>query len=580
VTATALAAPPQVRASAAPIARRALFLAGFAVLAWTVVAFLYTPLAMVLREAFFSDGRATTATIERLAGARNVREALWNTFWMAGATLVTVNLVGLFQIVVLEFLRVRGAAFLKVAFATPLVFGSVTAITGYNFVYGDHGAVTELLTWIVPGIDRGWFRGWPAVLIAHTFLMTHYHFLFLRAAVRRVDFATVEAARSLGANPLTALLRVVLPVIRPTVFAVSLLVLLSALTSLAAPAILGGRDFRMINQMIMGLNAIRRADMAALLALLLGVVSLMIFLMLRWIEARGAYSGGAKTPVPMQKVPIANPFANFAIHAVAWLLFAIYATPVVFTILFSFAPSASIAMDVFPRALTLANYISVLGEGATLKPLVNSLVMSGMAVAAVLALSLFASHLIARTRNVATGVLEFSLFIPWVLPSSLVAIGLIIAFDAPNPLIFGNVLLGSYAILPIAYGILVIPMMVRLIGAAMVGLDPRLRDAARALGAGPLTRFVRITLPLLAPVLVLVAALAFNDLVNEYTVSAFLFNPNNRPLGVAIAGFAASTDPEQTARGLVYATLVMSFSFAIIMLADRLGLGRAPVSAA
>lgn len=558
--------------------RRLVFLAASAALLWAIVAFLYVPLASVFGTAFGGEEASVAETVARLAGARNVQEAVWNTLWMTAATLVTVNLVGLFQVVVLEFVQVRGSGILKIAYATPLVFSSVTAITGYNFVYGDTGMVTELVSRVWPGIDRDWFRGWLAVLIAHTFLMTHYHFLFLRAAVRRVDFATVEAARSLGASPMGALWRVVLPVIRPTIFAVSLLVLLSALTSFAAPAILGGREFRMLNQMILGLNSIRRQDMAAILALLLGAVSLVVFVALRWVERRQSYVGGAKTPMPMQKIALANPVARVAVTAIAWGLFVIYATPVVLTVLFSFAPSRSIALDILPSSLSFENYARVLGQSQTLDPLLNSLLMSIMAIGCVLVLSVFAAHIVARSRNLATTFLEFSLFIPWVLPASLVAIGLILAFDTPNPLVFGEVLLGSYAILPVAYGLLIVPMMVRLISAAMAGLDPSLDDAARALGAGPLQRFARVTAPLLAPVLILVSALAFNDLVNEYTVSAFLYNPNNRPLGVAIASLAGANDPEQLAIGLVYTTLVMSVSFAVILVADRLGLGRAPLS--
>lgn len=548
-------------------------------LAWAIVAFLYAPLGSVFGTAFGNGGSTSLETIQRLAEARNVRAALWNTFWMSGATVITVNLVGLFQIAVLEFFRIPGAAVLRIAYATPLVFGSVTAITGYNFVYGDTGVVTELLSRAFPGLDRSWFHGWPAVLIAHSFLMTQYHFLFLRAAIRRVDFSTVEAARSLGASPVRALMSVVLPVIRPTIFAVSLLVLLAALTSLAAPAILGGREFRMLNQMILGLNSIRRQDMAAMLALLLGILSLAVFLCLRWVERRQTFVGGAKTPVPMLKIKLRSPIGRVAVTATSWLLGLVYATPVVFTVLFSFAPSQSIVQDVFPSDLTLTNYVAVLSERQTLDPIVNSLAMSLTAIGVVLCLAVFAGHLIARSRSVLTSLVEFSLFIPWVLPSSLVAIGLILAFDASNPLVGGEVLLGSYSILPIAYGILVVPMMVRLISATMIGMDPSLGHAAQSLGAGPLQRFLRVTLPLLAPVLILVSALAFNDLINEYTVSAFLYNPNNRPLGVAMAGFAATNDPEALAKGLVYATLVMSVSFVIILIADRLGLGRAPLSA-
>lgn len=577
MTGVPTASHPAPRRFGLPAPSRVVFWLGIGLLGWAIVAFLYAPLGSVLATAFLSEGPAMK-TVVRLAEARNVREALWNTFWMAGVTVVTVNIVGLFQVAVLEFIRVPGTLALRIAYATPLVFGSVTAITGYNFVYGDNGVVTEVLSWLLPGLDRDWFRGWPAVLIAHTFLMTQYHFLFLRAAIRRVDFATVEAARSLGASPIGALVRVVLPVISPTIFAVSLLVLLSALTSLAAPAILGGREFRMLNQMILGLNSIRRQDMAAMLALLLGVISLAVFLALRWVERRQRYVGGAKTPVPLQKITLASPLARVGVGVGAWALFVIYATPVVFTVLFSFAPSRSIALDILPSTLTLENYRAVLTGKQTLEPLVNSALMSCLAIAIVLCLALFACRLIQRSRSWLASLVEFSLFIPWVLPSSLVAIGFILAYDAPSPLIGGQVLLGSWSILPVAYGVLIVPMMVRLIGASMVGMDHGLDEAAQSLGAGPLRRFTRITLPLLAPMLVLVSALAFNDLVNEYTVSAFLYNTNNRPLGVAIAGLASATDPEAQAKGLVYATIIMAVSFVIIMTAERLGLGRAPVS--
>ena len=557
---------------------RILFWLALLGLMWLVVTFLYVPLLTVLDAAFTKEGAVTSETILRLMASRNVQASLFTTLWITAITLVTVNIVGLFQVAVLEFFEIRGSAILKVAFATPLVFASVTAITGYSFAYGSSGAVTGTIVQIFPDMDKNWFRGGLAILIAHSFLMTHYHFLFLRAAIRRVDFSIVEAARSLGASPVGTLLRIVLPVIAPMIFAVTLLVLLNSLTSFAAPALLGGRDYRMINQMILALNSIRRTDMAAMLALLLGTVSLIVFLLLRWVEHKGRYVGGAKTPVPMRKIALRNRWGRWLVHALAYGLAVIYLIPVLLTIAFSFAPSQSIAVDIWPSGFTLANYKAVLFDGRAVAPLINSVIMSLMSVAGVLCVALFASHLIATKRNFAASVLEFSLFIPWVLPSSLVAIGLITAFDAPNWLIFDRVLLGSYEILPIAYGILIIPMMIRLIGSAMVGLDASLNDAARALGAGPFYSFRRITLPLLAPVLILVSAMAFNDLVNEYTVSAFLYNTNNTPLGVAIAAGAASNDPEITAKTLVYATLVMGFSFFVIMLADRIGLGKSRLS--
>jgi iron(III) transport system permease protein len=51
---------------------------------------------------------------------------------------------------------------------------------------------------------------------------------------------------------------------------------------------------------------------------------------------------------------------------------------------------------------------------------------------------------------------------------------------------------------------------------------------------------------------------------------------NNTPLPIAIVEGAMSTDPEQKALNLVYSVLIMGFSLAVILFAERIGLGQGP----
>ncbi len=562
-----------IRASNFSAGQAARFLALLAI-AWFVIAFLYYPVIYVLVEAFFPDGRFSAGAIERLAGSARVTRSLWNTVLVAALTLVTVNIVGLFQVAVLEFFRVRLAPLLLVAFSTPLVFSSVAAVSGYNFVYSAHGFVTKLLLAIFPGMDPNWFTGITAIVFVHSFTMTGYHILFVRAAIRRIDFSTVEAAQSLGVSPARAFVKIVLPMLTPVLLATSLLVLLGSLSSFAAPSMLGGRDFYMISSMIQSLVALGRPDMAALLALLLGAVSLAIFLWMKRVESRGGTISTAKTQSPLRKTAIRNRLLNLLVHAVAYLLFVIYVAPILTTIAFSFAPTESIVRDAFPTHFTLDNYITVFSDPRAFGPLGNSLMLASLAVAAALAISLFAAIRIRSSKGIVSDVMEFSLFIPWVLPGMMLAVGLIAAYNTPSMVTFGKALVGTYWLLPIAYVIVVIPLMVRMLGAALAGIDPNIDDAGRSLGASGFYRFTRLTAPLLAPVIALVAAMSFNDLLSEYTLSVFLYNINNTPLGVALQNAARADGPDQIAISMVYVVLLLTFSLAVILAADRLGSDR------
>ncbi len=552
--------------------QRCLMLAGMALLAWFVVTFIYLPIGNALTEAFIRSGEPTTAVATDLFASKRVRQAILNTAYIAILTVITVNIVGIFQVVVLDYVAIRGAWLLRLGYATPLVFSSVVAAAGYKFAYGDYGILTKVLTSFFPELEPDWFRGWPAVLYAHTFLMTSYHFLFLRAAIRRIDFSTIEAARSLGASHLRTFILVVLPLLLPTILAASLLVMYESLSSLAIPLLIGGREFSMVAELILALNSIRRSDMAALLALLLGGAIMICMVTMQYVESRGSYIGGSKTPVRLQKIKLTNPLASALMHMTAYGLFLIYVFPVALTVLFSFAPAKSIETDVLPSSLTIANYLKVFSNDTALIPFLNSVLIGLMAAALALTVSLFAVPLIHQYRNRISKLLDLSLFIPWILPTALLAIGMILAFDQPNHLIFGQVLIGTFWILPLANSIVSIPMMVRFLRAAFWSLDQTLGEAATALGASQLYSFRRITFPLVFPVVCLVGAMEFNRVVSEYTLAAFLYNVNNRPLSIALVEGARDPDPDLVAINMVYMTLIMGFSFIIIMLAEKYGL--------
>ena len=540
---------------------------------WCAISFIYAPIYSVLQFAFVPDGEVSLGAIEELARSRRVRSAIVNTLVVTGLSIITVNMVGIFQVAVLEYLKVCGRGFLRLAYSTPLIFVSVAAATGYGFVYGQTGALTRLLQSEWSDLPNDWFSGTLAVVFAHSFLLTSFHFLFLRAAIRRVDYSTIEAARGLGAKNLEAFVKVVLPVLLPTIFATTLLVTYKSLGSFAIPAVLGGRRFDMVTELILTLNSLRRPDMAAMLSIGLGLAVILCIVAMQYVERRGSYIGGAKTPVPIERIRVVNPIVNVIVHTAAYIIAFIQLLPIALIILFSFAPAKSIGTEVLPSSLTLQNYVTVFSQSTAFIPLKNSLLMGAIAIVVGVIISLFVVNLAHRSRNIGTTALELSFMVPWILPAPFIAIGLILTYDEPNLLVANSVLLGGFWVLPIGYAIVNIPIMMRVLRAAFFSLDPALNEAAQSLGASAHYRFLWVTIPLLLPDIILIAGMTLNGILSEYSMSAFLFNVNNKPLSIALFEGSRSPNPEQAAINLVYISLIMAFSFVTITLADKYGLG-------
>jgi spermidine/putrescine transport system permease protein len=71
----------------------------------------------------------------------------------------------------------------------------------------------------------------------------------------------------------------------------------------------------------------------------------------------------------------------------------------------------------------------------------------------------------------------------------------------------------------IAFNVAYVVVVVR---ARLSGMDSSIEDAARDLGAGPLTTFTRVTLPLLWPALLAAGLLAFAMSIDDYVITSFV----------------------------------------------------------
>jgi molybdate transport system permease protein len=131
-------------------------------------------------------------------------------------------------------------------------------------------------------------------------------------------------------------------------------------------------------------------------------------------------------------------------------------------------------------------------------------------------------HLLARRSFPGKSVVETALSLPLVLPPVVTGYLLLVAFGQHGWI--GRVFAGWFGIrvvfdwkgAALASAVMAFPLMVRAMRVAFAGVDERLEQAARTLGAGPVETFCRITLPLARRGVISGATLAFARSMGEF----------------------------------------------------------------
>ena len=244
-------------------------------------------------------------------------------------------------------------------------------------------------------------------------------------------------------------------------------------------------------------------------------------------------------------------------------LVAFMTLPTVVVIAVSFNPTAILSFP--PGGFSWRWYVNVLTYPQFQRATLNSLLVTGGAVALALPIGTLAALALERGRLRAPNLWAALLLSPLVVPGVAAGLGFLILAAAAG-------LLRSRLVLIVAHVALVLPFVVRSVWVSVKNLDPTLERAAASLGATPWRIFFRVTLPLLRPGLF--AALLFAVVVsaNEFVVSLFISNRVTEILPVAMFSYVVNyTDPTIAA----LSSLFILATFLLVWLADRyLGLGR------
>ncbi len=546
---------------------------GIAFFVYLFFGFMLLPCLNTITQIFTvkgADGQTDPLAVIRFFFAGNMPSYVWNSLKLAICLVITVNIVGVSIVLLTEYFDIKGAKVLRLGYMTTLIYSGVALVTGYLFLYDSNGMLTSWLVKVIPGFNKEWFSGFRAVLFTMTFACTSNHMLFLRNAIRSIDYNTVEAARNLGAKPFKVLMKVVFPTLIPTLFSLTVMTFITGLCAMSAPTLLG---YDSINPEIVRLAGSSVADeafpqaRAALLSIILAMFTIILLTTLSSYERKGHYLSVSKTKAKLVKQKIQNPVVNVLAHIYAYVLFLIYMTPVVMIVLFAFQNYPAIrAKSLDMNQWTLINFFGqqdyeFLTNRGKLKTRVGSIsglfanadtvggirlsfVLSAIAAALACVIVVVAVNYIFKNKNKKRAtVLEYSLLFPWLLPTILICYSYRTYFNSENVWYVFNTNLywkeNVRFLIVMAYTVVKLPFALRMIKAAFYAIDEELEDAARNLGASPLVTFLKVKLPIVLPSVLAVFALNFNALFTEYDMSATFHSSYGKSYAMVIQNMCA-----------------------------------------
>ena len=381
--------------------------------------------------------------------------------------------------------------------ALPLVIPSYMAALTIVGATGTGGLLSNLLGVTIP-TPFGFLGAWLALSI---FVSPMAH-LIVVPALRRLDPASEEAARGLGAGTRRVFFTVTLPQLRPALVSAGLLVGLYTVSDFGAVSILRYDTFtRAIFTLYAG-QIDRRP--AAALSVILMVLALVILLVERRTRTRARYHG-SRAPRPRKMVGLGRWGRSAGLA-----FFGIYAT------LTLILPAAVLAFWLVRGTLA--------GQplGFAWEEMVRSVAvaLAAAVIAAIISLPV-AMVTTWRRRGRWSDTAETAVWAVYALPHITVGVA-VVSFA----LRWARSVYQTLGLLLVVYAAMFMAQAVSTAQDSLRRSSPVLEDASRGLGQGPLATLARITVPIATPGLLAGGTLVFLSVMKELPATLLL-----RPTG-------------------------------------------------
>ena len=518
------------------------------------------PLLSVLQEAVLSEGGFDPGPLTRVITNPVTRQIVVNTLVMGALAGLGATLLGFaLALTTARVVRGRSRTVLHYIAMLPLIAPPFALALSTIFLFGRQGLVTKQLL----GLEVSPY-GLGGLLFVQIITFSPVAYLMFDALVRQLDPALEEAALNLGASRARILRTVIVPLLRPGFAGAFLIIFVESLADLANPLLIGGDYNVLASSVYLAIIGEYDTRKAVGFAVVLLVPSLIAFFAQRiWVgEGNVVTVTGKPSTGRVQVFDATIRVLLLAISVVtAALVLALYAAVIA---------GAFTKLLGINNTLTLDNFRFVL-QGIGTRAMTDTTLLSAMAAPVAAFAGLLVAYLVVRTHIPGRVVFDYVLMLGAAAPGIVLGLGILLAFNHP-PLL----LTGTAAIFVIAFTVRTAPVALRGCTAALMQIDPSLEHASANLGAGAVTTFRRVTLPLVRRAVLSGVIYSFTRNMTTLSTIALLVSPNWR---IMTAQILNEIDSQRLGSGAAYSTILIAIVLVTIVLLQRL-FGRTAVEVA
>ncbi|WP_062517045.1 ABC transporter permease [Demequina gelatinilytica] len=513
--------------------------------------FLWPAGTVIVRGLLGEDGVGggdLAGALEVLSRSRTLH-AIGTTVVLAALGTLGSLLLGVPAAWALSRFRWRGARTVRAVVTVPFVLPTIVVAAAFQALFARSGLLGSL------GLDQSM----AAIVLALVFFNISVVVRIVGGAWESLSPRMADAARTLGASPFRAFVRVTMPALRPAIASAAAVVMLFCSTSFALVLVLGGSRIRTVEtEIYLQVNQFLDLRAAAVLALV-QVVFVGIAL---WVSARAR---APRPPAGVEEARAPRRRERLGIALALTPTLVLITLPAIALVERSLRTSDGYGLDhyrhLFGEPPARSTLSAPLWQAA-----VTSLLTALVATAMAAAVGIVTAQLVAR-RSRRASVLESLVMLPLGVSAVVVGLGLLLTL---NRSVLGVDLRASWWLVPIAQAVVALPLMVRALVPAARAIDPRLRAAAATLGASPWRVLWRVDAPLLRSATAASIAFAFAISMGEFGATAFVARPDRPTLPTAIARLLSRPGIDNVGMAFAASVLLAALTAAVMLASERL----------